>query len=234
MLTLQVGGQHHRGGHCPMGSPVRHGLLRRYPVCQRPCSPAAPRDARSSAGSLTYRHALPCIHIGFREVKNKSSTLPLNEKCKHLSTCNWRTPARSSLEPTQHLSVILPLTFSSAAPPHLHEPYTEVAILQIISADMTMMQTFARPGLSFPQRMCGSCVGMCVQVTVLEILAEEGALHLLPPLHRAPGGTAAYIGPERPMAVTRLLGNLLEDGSLQKAEESNSMVHDLAMELQIS
>ncbi|CAL8465149.1 g4684 [Coccomyxa elongata] len=72
-----------------------------------------------------------------------------------------------------------------------------------------------------------------VQVTVLEVLAEEGALHLLPPLARAPGGQEAYIGPERPMAVTRLLGKLLEDGSLQKAKGSSSMVHDLAVKSQI-
>ncbi|BDA50749.1 probable RNA polymerase II-associated protein 1 at N-terminal half [Coccomyxa sp. Obi] len=67
-----------------------------------------------------------------------------------------------------------------------------------------------------------------VQATVLEVLAEEGALHLLPTLHRAPGSAAAYYGPERPKEVTGLLGKLLEEGSLQKAKLSNSMVYDLA------
>lgn len=92
------------------------------------------------------------------------------------------------------------------------------------------MEIFADHSLGLPERMCDSGAGMCAQVTVLEVLAEEGALHLLPPLHRAPGSKQAYVGPERPKAVTSLLGKLLEDGSLQKAKKSGSMVHDLAVE----
>lgn len=99
---------------------------------------------------------------------------------------------------------------------------------------MTMMETFARHWHGLPEHMRVSHVGMCAQVTVLEVLAEEGALHLLPPLARAPGGQEAYIGPERPMAVTRLMGKLLKDGCLQKARESSSMVHDFLVKSQIN
>lgn len=68
---------------------------------------------------------------------------------------------------------------------------------------------------------------MCAQVSVLEVLAQEGALHLLPSGARAPGGRSAYSGHQRPDALQKLLVRLNEEGFLKKAEEMSSMVTDL-------
>lgn len=54
VFVLQLGGQHHRGRRCPMGSPFRHGLLWRCPVRERPRPPAAPQHAGPCAGALTW------------------------------------------------------------------------------------------------------------------------------------------------------------------------------------
>ena len=51
------------------------------------------------------------------------------------------------------------------------------------------------------------------QVAVLSVLADEGALHLLPPLDKAPGGADAYFYGKHPSAVP---GNWILDAARGK------------------
>ena len=67
----------------------------------------------------------------------------------------------------------------------------------------------------------------CMQVAVVEVLAQEGTLHLLPPSARAPGGREAYTANQRPEAFSKLLGRLYQEGFLKKSMEHSSMVLDL-------
>lgn len=53
-----------------------------------------------------------------------------------------------------------------------------------------------------------------LQVAVLSVLTDEAALHLLPPLHKAPGGADAYIGMRVGSAPVVQGENSLEQGYL--------------------
>lgn len=63
---------------------------------------------------------------------------------------------------------------------------------------------------------------------MLSVLGEEGALHLLPPLRSAPGGTNDYLGHHKPpQAVLRAFQELEMLEALGRAEEAGCMIHDL-------
>ena len=77
-----------------------------------------------------------------------------------------------------------------------------------------------------------------VQVTVLDVLGQEGALHLLPSLQKAPNveHVAKSQGKmpvplwetEPPAEVLRMYKQLLDEGSLNKAAELGSLAHGMA------
>ena len=71
---------------------------------------------------------------------------------------------------------------------------------------------------------------LSLQVLLLHMLADEGALHLLPPLVVCPGGPAPYLtGAPLPQAVLELWARLLGDGALERSLESGSAAGELAL-----
>lgn len=77
-----------------------------------------------------------------------------------------------------------------------------------------------------------------VQVVVLDVLDQEGALHLLPSMQRAPSFTHdrvgqglaqnLYVGAKPPAEVVRMYRRLLDNGSLKRASELGSLPHGMA------
>ena len=74
----------------------------------------------------------------------------------------------------------------------------------------------------------------CAQVTVLDVLDQEGALHLLPSMQKAPSvanhadGKGLYSKTKPPAEVLRIYRRLLEEGSLTKAAELGSLPYGMA------
>ena len=80
---------------------------------------------------------------------------------------------------------------------------------------------------------------MCVlQVTVLQTLADEKCLHLMPPLKLAILGHAAYSSSNSNIApkqcdepglqqIRQIMHELHQSGALKKCQDTNSMVKDL-------
>ena len=73
---------------------------------------------------------------------------------------------------------------------------------------------------------------------VLDMLGQEGALHLLPSMRKAPsverdeGGQgqaqSLFVEVEPPAEVLCMYKQLLDEGSLNKAAELGSLPHDMA------
>lgn len=65
---------------------------------------------------------------------------------------------------------------------------------------------------------------------MLRTLADEGVLHLLPPLALCPGGPATYLYNGRPpAAVLELWAHLLGDAALERSVQSGSAAAELAL-----
>ena len=68
------------------------------------------------------------------------------------------------------------------------------------------------------------------QVAVIRTLADEGSLHLLPPLAQCPGGPVPYLSSgSLPGAVLSAWAQLLGDGALERSLESGSAAGELAL-----
>ena len=77
-----------------------------------------------------------------------------------------------------------------------------------------------------------------VQVTVLDVLGQECALHLLPSMQKAPSVEHVAENPskmpvllwetEPPAEVLRMYKQLLDEGILKKAAELGSLAHGMA------
>ena len=73
-----------------------------------------------------------------------------------------------------------------------------------------------------------------MQVAALRVLADEGALHLLPPLTQSPGGPAPYLcgslrGGRPPEAVLQLWLELLGNGALERSLATGSAAADIVL-----
>ena len=72
------------------------------------------------------------------------------------------------------------------------------------------------------------------QVTVLDVLDQEGALHLLPSVQKAPSlehgedEKDLFMDTKPPAEVLRVYRRLLDEGSLDKAAELGSLPHSIA------
>lgn len=72
------------------------------------------------------------------------------------------------------------------------------------------------------------------QATVLDVLDQEGALHLLPSVQKAPSlgkeehRKDLFMDIEPPAEVLRMYRRLLDEGSLGKAAELGSLPHSIA------
>ena len=79
-----------------------------------------------------------------------------------------------------------------------------------------------------------------MQVTVLDVLDQEGALHLLPSMQKAPSlahdgdgqglPQNLFTSAKPPADVVRMYRRLLDNGSLKRAAELGSLPHDMATE----
>ena len=68
------------------------------------------------------------------------------------------------------------------------------------------------------------------QIAVIRTLADEGSLHLLPPLAQCPEGPVPYLsGGSLPGAVLSTWARLLGDGMLDRSLESGSAAGELAL-----
>lgn len=73
-----------------------------------------------------------------------------------------------------------------------------------------------------------------MQVTVLDVLDQEGALHLLPSIEKAPGlehekdDKDLYLKIKPPAEVLRVYRRLLDEGSFSKAAELGSLPYVMA------
>ena len=69
-----------------------------------------------------------------------------------------------------------------------------------------------------------------MQLAVLRVLADEGVLHLLPPLALCPGGPVPYLtGGTLPPAVLELYMRLMADSALERSVQSGSAAAELAL-----
>ena len=77
-----------------------------------------------------------------------------------------------------------------------------------------------------------------LQVTVLDIMDQEGALHLLPSLEQASGMSSQFPAGEKPLfvavavpaEVAQTYRRLLVEGRLQKSSELKSLPHSMAVQ----
>ncbi len=119
---------------------------------------------------------------------------------------------------------ILPKAYPCMYSWYWHAPVHALALRSVLPANLHM-QVQSHPDAT---------VHVWVQVTVLDVLDQEGALHLLPSMEKAPSlenyavGQNLYGKTEPPAEVLRVYRQLLDEGSLRKAHELGSLPHGIA------
>jgi hypothetical protein len=68
----------------------------------------------------------------------------------------------------------------------------------------------------------------CLQVGLLDVLAEDGALHLIPPLSKMPPAMQQRLQNFPPSEVVKCYHELLSKNQLKKSRQEESLVWELA------